>query len=411
MNARDACLEAFSRWERTAEFADDILHGVLEHARLNALDRAFVTEAFYGLLRRLAQVDFVLGKIREEPLDEITRRIVKFGIYQLFFMRVPHHAAVNETVNLARKGRSLVNALLRRVIREMDALQAALKTAPNAVRHSHPGFLVERWQQEFGTAETAALCEWNNQPSLIFVRTNTLKVTRCELLRTTEFAQPHPAHPLMLEVKGVPLPWLMQGLCYVQDPSTLLACELLDAQPGERVLDACAAPGGKTSYLAQLMRNTGEIVACDSSSARLHRLRENLARLGVQTAHILQQDWQQPAPDDFCGGEKFDRILVDAPCSNTGVIRRRVDVRWRLQAADFQRMPYKQFALVRNLAPLLKRGGVLVYSTCSLEPEENRLLAARIAAEIPSLELFTTRRSLPFADGIDGAFAAKFIKR
>ncbi|MGC3989561.1 MAG: transcription antitermination factor NusB [Chthoniobacteraceae bacterium] len=304
MNARDACLESLTRWERTAEFADDILHGVLDRSRLNALDRAFVTEAFYGLLRRLAQVDFLLGKIREEPLDDATRRILKVGIYQLFFMRVPHHAAVNETVNLARKGRSLVNALLRRAIREMDELRAALKSAPDAVRHSHPGFLIERWKEEFGPENTAALCEWNNQPGQVFVRTNTLKVTRGELLRSTAQAEPYPAHPLILEVKGVPIPWLIQGLCYVQDPSTLIACDLLDPQPGERILDACAAPGGKTSYIAQLMRDTGTIVACDVSSTRLHRLRENLSRLGAMSAQSRPAGLATARAGDLCGGRK-----------------------------------------------------------------------------------------------------------
>jgi 16S rRNA (cytosine967-C5)-methyltransferase len=198
------------------------------------------------------------------------------------------------------------------------------------------------------------------------------------------------------------------GLCYVQDPSTLLACDLLAPQPGESVLDACGAPGGKTTYLAQLMHDQGHIVACDLYESRVARLRENLKRLGVTIARSIQHDCMQVgAPLE---PDSFDRILVDAPCSNTGVIRRRVDVRWRLTDEDFLRMPAQQFTLVRRTATLLKPGGTLVYSTCSLEPEENDRLVERVATEIPSLRFIESRRTLPFVDQIDGAFAAKFVR-
>jgi len=200
----------------------------------------------------------------------------------------------------------------------------------------------------------------------------------------------------------------MRGLCYVQDPSTLLACDLLAPQPGEQVLDACAAPGGKTTYLAQLMSNEGRIAACDTSSHRLKRLEENLERLGATCVEVVKCNWLEPDPPFEPGS--FDRILLDAPCSNTGVIRRRVDVRWRLAADDFPRMQEKQFTILRNLVPLLKKGGTIVYSTCSLEPEENEKLTARVTAEIPELRFVESRQTLPYRDEIDGAFAAKFEK-
>ena len=209
-------------------------------------------------------------------------------------------------------------------------------------------------------------------------------------------------------MKHLPPSWIALGLCYVQDPSTLLACDLLAPEPGETVLDACAAPGGKTTYLAQLMRDQGRIMACDLYESRVTRLRENLHRLGVTIARAIQHDCMQ------AGGpleaDSFDRILVDAPCSNTGVLRRRVDVRWRLTEEDFLRMPAQQFALLRRTASFLKPGGTLVYSTCSLEPEENDQLVDRISAEIPVLRFVESRRTLPFVDGVDGAFAAKFVR-
>jgi 16S rRNA (cytosine967-C5)-methyltransferase len=194
----------------------------------------------------------------------------------------------------------------------------------------------------------------------------------------------------------------------VQDPSTLISCDLLAPQPGETVLDACAAPGGKTTYLAELMRDQGRIVACDLYESRVARLSQNLQRLGVTIATAIQHDCMQAGAPLAEG--TFDRILVDAPCSNTGVIRRRVDVRWRLTDEDFIRMPAQQFALLRRTATLLKPGGVLVYSTCSLEPEENERVVERVCAEIPSLRFLESRRSLPFADAMDGAFAAKFVR-
>jgi 16S rRNA (cytosine967-C5)-methyltransferase len=268
--------------------------------------------------------------------------------------------------------------------------------------------LVQRWTRQFGPADTERLCQWNNSPADILVRVNELKVSVGELMRAGG-GEPLNTHPLMLRMEKLPIPWIVSGLCYVQDPSTLMACELLAPRPGERVLDACAAPGGKTSYLAQLMRNEGEIVACDVSAERLTRMRGNLERLSVSNVQVRRVDWlNAPLPATEAG--KFDRILLDAPCSNTGVIRRRVDVRWRLSGEDFTRMPDTQTALIRNLATLLKPGGTLVYSTCSMEPEENDGVIRRISKEAPELKFKKARRTLPFRDNMDGAFAAVFTR-
>ncbi len=402
-NPRVACLEALSRWEKSREFADEILHALLNAASFNPLDRALLTELFYGVIRNKRLLDFLIAQLREGDIDNDARQVLRLGLYQIFRMRVPHHAAVNETVQLAGRARPLVNAILRRSIREEQTLTQQIVNAPIDVRFSHPETLVTRWRAHFEEKNTERLCVWNNEPAEMFVRTNELKVTRGELLSSAE-ASPL-EHPLMLRVEKLPLPWIMQGLCYVQDPSTLAACELLDPQPGETVLDACAAPGGKTSYLAQLMRNEGSILACDASARRLGRLEHNLRRLGVENTRTQLVDWLR-APKGL--PQKFDRILLDAPCSNTGVIRRRVDVRWRLSPGEFLRMQGEQIALLRALFSLLHKGGILVYSTCSIEPEENEEIVARVNREIPELEFVESRQTLPFRDEIDGAFAAKF---
>lgn len=405
-NPRAACVEALSRWEKGREFADEILHAQLAASEFGALDRALFTEIFYGVIRHQRLLDFLIARLRAEEVDPTTRQILRLGLYQIFRMRIPRHAAVNETVELAGRARPLVNAILRRSIREENALESLLEAAPLEVRFSHPEMLVARWRRHFGEENTRRLCEWNNRPAELFVRANELKVTRGELLRSA-VAEPLESHPLMLRVKQLPHSWLMHGLCYAQDPSTLAACELLAPQPGERVLDACAAPGGKTSYLAQLMRNEGQIIACDASEKRRARLQENLARLGVEIAPTRRVDWLRGETAEFA---PFDRILVDAPCSNTGVMRRRVDVRWRSSATEFPRLQAVQFALLRKVAPLLKPGGSLVYSTCSLEPEENEEVRQRVVAEMPELRFVASRQTLPFRDEMDGAFAAKFVR-
>jgi 16S rRNA (cytosine967-C5)-methyltransferase len=201
---------------------------------------------------------------------------------------------------------------------------------------------------------------------------------------------------------------LDHGDCYVQDPSTSIACELLQPKPGQKILDVCAAPGGKTAYIAELMENQGLIVGCDREPARLDLLHENLTRLGVGIAKIVCHDWTKSAvPPEILSNAPFDRILVDVPCSNTGVMRRRVDVRWRLKPGDFNRMQTRQIEIVCAVFPLLKPDGILVYSTCSLEREENKDVVHHLLGWLSILRLEEERRSIPFQNYFDGAFAVR----
>ncbi len=409
-NPRAVVLKALLEWERGRSFSDDILHTQLKAQSLSAPDRALVMELFYGVLRNLSELDYLIRQLREGSVDPETRGLLRLGLYQIFHTRIAPHAAVNETVALGGKARGLVNAVLRRALRERESLEKTLASAPPAIRRSHPDFLVERWNEQFGEEATAKLCEWDNTPAEVYVRANGLKVTPGELLRSAESAEISPFHSHALKVRKIPASWISQGLCYVQDPSTLLACDLLAPCPKETVLDACAAPGGKTTYLAELMRNTGRIIACDLFESRVDRLRENLHRLGVRNAQPLQLDVMSAAGTAPLSPDSFDRILIDAPCSNTGVLRRRVDVRWRLTDEDFIRMPITQFTMVKKLTPLLKPGGTLVYSTCSLESEENDRVVEQITQSVPQLRFVESRRTLPFKDGVDGAFAARFVR-
>ncbi|MEI6873282.1 MAG: 16S rRNA (cytosine(967)-C(5))-methyltransferase RsmB [Verrucomicrobiota bacterium] len=412
ITARTLCQRALLEWEKGRIFSDEILHGLVEKHPLPPSDRGLLTELFYGVLRHQRLLDFLITRLRQAELDVQTRNLLRAGLYQIFHLRVPEHAAVFETVAMAGKSRGVVNAVLRRAAREKKALESLLQQQPLPVRQSHPDFLVERWVAQFGVEAAEELCRLNNTPSHNFFRVNTLKQSLDDLLALQPDMEVFDADKGMLRLKRIPPEWLKDGWGYVQDPSTLLAPDLLDPQPHERILDACAAPGGKTTYIAQKMGGTGSVVACDLYESRVSRLRDNVQRLGANNVEVHQLDFlMPPEPESPLSEASFDRILLDVPCSNTGVIRRRVDVRWRLTEEDFIRMPFQQLALVRRAVPLLKTDGILVYSTCSLEPEENARVVENVLREIPELKLERTINALPHKDGMDGAFAARFRKQ
>ncbi len=408
---RALALAALREWRKSNRFADAIIHRLLENSTLAFADRAFTTELVYGILRNLTLLDLWIGMLRRGKLDHSSRDILRLGLYQLFVLNAAEHAAVYETVALAdQPARGLVNAVLRSAQSRRDELIGACLRAPIATQFSHPSFLVERWVKQFGEANATDLCQWNNQPPPMYGRVNHLRISTARFLADHGGAEPLAAFPNMVRLRDFPADALAGGLGYIQDPSTTVACELLDPRPGETVLDACAAPGGKTSYLAELMGNSGRIVATDRDRLRVEKLRENLERLGVGNAEVQQCNWTDGPTPPISAAGPFDRILIDVPCSNTGVMRRRVDVRWRLSSADFGRMQREQLSILKQVVPLLKLDGVLVYSTCSLEPEENGDVVAALRQEFPSLQLEKQTAVLPFQDALDGAFAAKLVR-
>jgi 16S rRNA (cytosine967-C5)-methyltransferase len=378
----------------------------------------------YGVVRWQATLDWLIarktgGRKQKPALQDLLR----LGLYQIFWLdRVPGHAAVNETVELAKRNgfgaqAGFINAVLRGFLREADAtkkLLAELKISQLALGWSHPEWLVERWQKRRGVEKTTALLEWNNTPPKTFARANALKTDAGKLLEkwrdeNVEYdfvRRGQLEENLVFELKSHPplakLESFRQGWFYIQDPSTLLAVRKLGAQPGETILDLCAAPGGKTTFLAQLMNNQGRIVAVDNSRERLKLLQENCARLGATCVETILASTLNP---QLSTG--FDRILMDAPCSNTGVMRRRVDLRWRIQPKEIPRLRDQQLDLLKRAASLVKSGGVLVYSTCSLEPEENAEVVKQFSNEHAEFRLDYEHELLPFVDNVDGAFVAR----
>ena len=411
LSARQAALAALRVWRTEKQFADSIISEIIREADFSVSDRAFALELFYGVLRNLTLLDFWIGCLRPSRVDAEFRDILRLGFYQLFILSTSEHAAVYETVALTpKRGRPLINGVLRTALRRRDELLLQANAQPLQIRTSHPEFLVSRWKQNFGRETTQALCAWNNQPSPIYGRINRLRI------QPEQFLQIYPDSHIVSSgsdfviFDALPHEALKQGHCYIQDPSTALACQLLDPQPGEKILDACAAPGGKTVYLAEMMQNRGLIVACDRDPKRIDVLQENITRLGVGIVQNVCCDWvQDGVPSEVVSLGPFDRILLDAPCSNTGVMRRRVDVRWRLRPDDFNRMHKQQISILRAITPLLKQHGVLVYSTCSLEPEENEEVVQEALTDL-TFRLDRQKHCFPFQDSFDGAFAAKLIK-
>jgi 16S rRNA (cytosine967-C5)-methyltransferase len=440
------------------DYTEDLFERELAKHRLSPVDRGLCQELVYGIARWQTTLDWLItrktpGRTQKDEL----RLLLQLGLYQMFWLdRIPNHAAVHETVEIAKRlgfgpQAGFVNAVLRGYARERDEtkkLLVELKTKNPPLGFSHPEWLWQRWSERWGAEKAAALMEWNNTPPPTYARANLLKTDPAKLAaiwetekvrfipfgisakdedrglriedgkgeehatRNTQQAPPNPEtlwfdSQIVFELQSHPslatLRSFQDGLFYIQDPSTLLAVNLLDPQPGESVLDLCAAPGGKTTYIAQLMQNRGRITAQDIQPDRLDLIRENCARLGATCVEASL------APGGILANpaKKFDRILVDAPCSNTGVMRRRVDLRWRIRAEEIERLRAAQLELLRQAAPRLKPGGTLIYSTCSLEPEENGEVIKQFLSEHPQFKLENERELLPFIDRVDGAYVAK----
>ncbi|MDB6130174.1 MAG: hypothetical protein JWM04_1281 [Verrucomicrobiales bacterium] len=405
-------------------FAEEILQRELGSIQLAAADRGLLQEIYYGVIRWAGTLDFLIsrktgGKTQKPGL----RVLLQMALYQLFWLsRIPDHAAVHETVELAKlKGfgpqAGFVNAVLRGYLRdreETSMLLERLKRDDLAVGYSHPDWLVKKWVARYGKEETTRLLTWNNTPPKVFARINTLKISPDELkevwkkegVEFTAVEWPWTTFP-MVEFQGVSaveqLESFKKGFFYIQDPSTLLSVEYLEPKEGDSILDLCAAPGGKCTLIAQRMGDKGAVTAEDLAPSRIQLIEENVRRLGLNcvTARLS---------DGVPSGEQYDRVLVDAPCSNAGVFRRRVELRWRISPSEVERLRAVQLKLLKSAIAKVKPGGCLVYSTCSLEPEENEGVVTEALIEHPEMIVEKQRQLLPFADLVDGAFVAQMRK-
>ena len=416
LSARAIALSLLVESDKSEEGVDVLLERALTQCSFDSRERALTVELTYGALRRRATIDWRLEPVLDKPLLRLpvaVQMVLRLGAYQLLFLdRIPQSAAVNESVNLAKAftgtvGRDwggFVNAVLRALLRhppepwpsmDHDAAQAL------AVRYSIPGWLSRRWVERLGLASAEAACEGVSVAPPMTLRVNRLVTTREALLEI--FAQAGiAAKPTSVSLSGIlldeggpvsSLPGFQEGAFYVEDEAAQLIPLLLDPQPGDIVLDACAAPGGKSTHVAALMQNKGIIYAVDRKETRLDLVRSNCRRLGVQIVVPIVSDIRQPLEwlpmietagsssmkKARVGEPSIDRILVDAPCSGLGVLRRHPEAKWRKDEQALPRHQALQCQILEAVAPCLRPGGVLVYSTCSTEPEENEDVIERFS--------------------------------
>ena len=413
------------RSQETQHAVEHILARRLRAAALSSADTGLCRELVSGCVRWRRLLDWLIERATEgREQKPAVREILRLGLYQVFFLnRIPEHAIVNESVRLAKAERCLgqagfINAMMRRFLREREQITrdiAGLQEERPALGQSHPDWLFDQWEPRWGREKTSRLMEWNNQPAPTCARVNLLVTDPGRLAKRWEaegveatpidcdWAKPDSLFRLRQHPPLESLGSFRDGLFYVQDPSTLLAVALLDPQPGQAVLDLCAAPGGKTCHIAGRMNNNGQLRAIDISESRLELLRENCDRMKVICASLGEAD-------ATATGE-YDRVLVDVPCSNTGVMRRRLDLRWRFSPSEAKRLADEQFKLLGQAAERAKTDGQLVYSTCSIEPEENEQLVARFLEVNPEWQLAAERSLHPVEDHTDGAYAARLTRR
>jgi 16S rRNA (cytosine967-C5)-methyltransferase len=399
-HVRQAAVSALRAWAKGHDYAESLVERHAQRRMLSSADRALLQAILFGVLRHRRVLDHWIGKLRHGKLDADTRDILRVGLCQILILNIPDHAAVNETVEAGKTSvRPLINAVLRKAISSRKRLMEELDDMPPAVLHSHPDWLYNRFRKSFGKETAIAIMEWDNQPAETFFRLNPLAAAPEEIP-----GEPLDHAPGYFELTGkLPTQLITEGKLYIQDPATRHSVELLNPQPGEKILDACAAPGGKAFLIAAALGGGAGLTCTDSNEKRLPRLEENLSRLHIQADEISVHDWRKPAPERFHGA--FDAILLDVPCSNTGVIRRRVDVRWRLHPSDIDDLAVIQTEILNNALPCLKPGGRIVYSTCSIEDAENTDLVKAFAVT-HGLKLGKSVRILPTEHGTDGAFAA-----
>ena len=439
MNPREIALKIINDVNTNSAYANISLdREIKKHELVSEQDRRFITELVYGTVKAGKTIDWILGKYLSRPLKKVSpiiQDILRMGIYQIFFMsKIPPSAACNQAVELAKKyGHSgtvkFVNGVLRNAVRSPEKAQFPDRnTDPElflALTYFHPQWLIKRWIKKLGFIDTEKLCIFNNSAPPLCLRTNTLKQTRAELLKilATEEMEVVAStvvpegiiclkHPNLSSLES-----LKQGLFQIQDESSMLVAHIVAPTENDIIIDACSAPGGKTTHMATLMNNTGKIIATDIYQHKLDKIKENATKLGLTNieptlldAKLLHTQYQNFA----------DKVLVDAPCSGLGVIRRKPDSRWRKEEELIKELPTLQQEILNSAAKCVKPGGVLVYSTCTTEEEENQTVIYQFLQDNKNFQLEVTGQFLPITkttqeliqiwphnDKMDGFFIAR----
>ena len=438
-NVRDGALSILLAVDKNQAYSNLLLNQTINKYKIEAKDRALLTELTYGTLQHKYTLDYYLEPFVRGKMDLWVKWLLRLSLYQIVYLdRVPDHAAVNEAVEIAkRRGHkgiaSLVNGILRSILRQGVRSTEEISDPVNrlSIETSHPQWLVERFIESYGMEKTAEMLRENNVPPIQTVRVNTTKATVEEVIAKladegVKVQQSTVVPECLHFVTGNPsrTSAFKEGYFTIQDESSMLPANVLNPQPGWRVLDMCAAPGGKTTHIAEKMENNGSILATDIHPHKLDLIDETSARLGLDIIQTAPVDGRKAS--DFLPAESFDAILVDAPCSGLGVMRRKPDIKYTKREEDLSRLHDIQLELLDNAVKILKKGGRLVYSTCTVNKEENEATVREFLASheeiepislenLPKLLLERSQGGMvqifPQDFGGDGFFIAAFRKK
>lgn len=436
-NARQLAYDVLIDIQQNGAYANLALDKALLRSKLNKSDRRLATELVYGCTKMQLHLDQIIKSYCDlKKDDKKTLQLLRMAVYQMTYLeKIPDHAIINETVELSKKvglhSDKFINGVLRSMLREEKPIKWPDKRKQRnqyiAKWYSFPQWLIDGWVKEYGFADTERLCEYFNNPAQTWIRVNTLKATAEEIKSVfehlnIEYVQ-HPALPEAFCLKSLQKikqsSLFKQGKIIVQDLSAMLPALVLNPSKGNQVLDMCAAPGGKTTYLSAIMNNSGSIMACDLHPHRVELIEHNVKRLGVENVRCYAGD-ATALPDDCY--VRFDAVLLDAPCSGLGVLNRRADLRWRIRKSSLPEIEQLQEQLLDAACHYLKPQGTLVYSTCTLNKNENEYQIKRFLEKHPNFEcvpfecLGETCESgqktiYPYIDQTDGFFIAKLVRK
>ncbi len=436
---RGTAVKILNRVERTDSYLDKLLDSELKSPDIADIDKGLLAEIVHGVMRWQGRLDWVLngfthGNFSKSEIN--IKNALRVGLYQILFLtHVPQYAAVNEAVMFVKRIRgdksgNLVNAVLRNIIRSINDIHYPKREDDSlqylAVYYSHPQWMVKRWIERFGSEETERILIANNEIPGLTLRINKLKISPGEFLAILDKSQIGYQGSTFIDyfVKVRSLSGIAQmnifqsGFFSIQDESAALPVILLAPTENDRVIDMCAAPGGKTTFIAELMNNKGQILAVDKYESKLKMIETSCGRLGIKNVERLIAD------SSVLETEPADKILVDAPCSGLGVLRKKPDIRWKREPEDITRLNRAQRSILENGARLLKPGGVLVYSTCTTEPEENVSIIRAFLADHPEFTIDDASQfvnhavvtkegwieTFPHLHHIDGSFAVRLVK-
>jgi len=436
---RGNTIKILNRIDRTDAYLEKLLENEMKDIELNGPDKALLYELVHGVVRWMGRLDWVLNGFYKGQFSKAIpnlKNALRVALYQILFLdKIPDHAAVNEAVEFVKKLQGqkpadLTNAILRNIIRNKNAIRFPDPDQDLigylSAYYSHPSWMVKRWVERFGREATELLLTANNERPYLTLKVNKLKVSIAELqslLNSVNLRYLNgkylPEYMKLQNLTNITAwQYFKEGYFNIQDESTGFSCMLLDPKSGMKVLDICSAPGGKSAFIADLMNNRGEIVAIDRYEVRLDIMKRNMNRLGITCVNFVESDALE------YNGEGFDRVLADVPCSGLGTLSKKPDIKWKKDLQDIRNINKLQYELLVKAASLVKQGGVVVYSTCSIEPEENFNIVKKFLENNPGFKLEPATsvfpqelvdehgcvQTLPHLHQMDGAFAAKLIR-